>query len=62
MRMTFKIIAGLFGLTCVLGTVLLGLNLLAMEHSLKVLLAAYMGIGGFLVGGYLLFFAIRGNS
>ena len=62
MRNTLKIIAGLFGLTCIVGTVVLGFNLLAMEQSSKVLLAAYMGIGGFLVGGYLLFFAIRGDS
>jgi hypothetical protein len=61
MRNTLKIIAGLFGLTCIVGTVVLGFNLLAMEQSSKVWLAAYMGIGGFLVGGYLLFFAIRGD-
>ena len=62
MRTTFKILAGVFGLTFVVGTIVLGLNLLSMEHSSKVLLAAYLGIDGFLVGGYLLFFAIRGNS
>lgn len=62
LRTACKILAGLLGLTCVVGTVLLGLNLLAMEHSLKVLLAAYMGIGGILIGGYLLFFAIKGDG
>ena len=61
MRITFKIIAGALGLTCVVGTVVLGFNLLAMEHSAKVLLASYMAIGGFLVGGYLLFYAIKGG-
>jgi hypothetical protein len=60
-RTTFKILAGVFGLTCIVGTVVLGLDLLAMERSAKVLLAAYMGIGGFLVGGYFLFFAIKGD-
>lgn len=62
MRTTFRILAGVLGLTSVVGTIVFGLNLLAMEHSSRVLLAAYMGIGGFLVGGYLLFFAIRGDS
>ena len=48
-------------MTCVVGTVVLGLNLLTIERSSELLLAAYMGIGGFLIGGYLLFFAIRGD-
>ena len=61
LQTTFRILAGVFGLTCVLGTVVLGFNLLAIEHSLEVLLAAYMGIGGLLIGGYLLFFAIKGD-
>ena len=61
MSITVRIIGGILGLTCVVGTVVLGLNLLTMERSSELLLAAYMGIGGFLIGGYLLFFAIRGD-
>ena len=61
MSITVRIISGVLGLTCVVGTVVLALSLLAMERSSEVLLAAYMGIGGFLIGGYLLFFAIKGN-
>jgi hypothetical protein len=61
MSITVRIIGGILGLTCVVGTVVLGLNLLTMERSSEMLLAAYMGIGGFLIGGYLLFFAIRGD-
>ena len=61
MSMTLRIIGGVLGLTCVVGTVLLALDLLAMDRSSEVLLAAYMGIGGLLIGGYLLFFAIKGR-
>ena len=61
MSMTLRIIGGVLGLTCVVGTFVLALDLLAMEPSSEVLLAAYMGIGGFLIGGYLLFFAIKGH-
>ena len=61
MSITVRIIGGISGLTCVVGTVVLGLNLLTIERSSELLLAAYMGIGGFLIGGYLLFFAIRGD-
>ena len=61
MSITVRIISGVLGLTCVVGTVVLALSLLAMERSSEVLLAAYMGIGGFLIGGYLLFFAIKGD-
>ena len=61
MSMTLRIIGGILGLTCVVGTVILALDLLAMDRSSEVLLAAYMGIGGFLIGGYLLFFAIKGR-
>ena len=61
MSITVRIISGVLGLTCVVGTVVLALNLLAMERSSEVMLAAYMGIGGFLIGGYLLFFAIKGD-
>ena len=61
MSTTLRIIGGALGLTCVVGTVILALDLLAMDRSSEVLLAAYMGIGGFLIGGYLLFFAIKGR-
>lgn len=61
MSITIRIIGGVSGLTCVIGTVVLALKLLAMEPGSEVLLAAYMGLGGFLIGGYLLFFAIKGG-
>ena len=61
MSIPHRIVSAVLGLTCVVGTVVLALNLLAMEHSSQVLLAAYMGIGGFLIGGYLLFFALKGD-
>ena len=61
MSVPLRIVSAVLGLTCVVGTVVLALNLLAMERSSEVLLAAYMGIGGFLIGGYLLFFALKGD-
>ena len=49
------------GLTILAATVVLGLNLLAMDADARVLLAGYMGIGGLLFAAYLLFFAITGE-
>jgi len=57
----FRIISGATGLTIVVSTVVFALNLVSMEHDARVYLAAYMGIGGILVGAYLLFFAISGE-
>ena len=59
--MMFRIISGMAGLTILAATVVLGLNLLAMEADARVLLAGYMGIGGLLFAAYLLFFAITGE-
>ena len=59
--MLFRIISGIAGLTILLATVVLALNLLAMEADAKVLLAGYMGIGGLLFAAYLLFYAITGE-
>lgn len=59
--MMFRIISGLASLTILAATVVLGLNLLAMEADARVLLAGYMGIGGLLFAAYLLFFAITGE-
>ena len=59
--MVSRIISGVVGLTLVLGTLVLVLNLLTMEPDASVLLAAYMAIGGILLGGYLLFYAIAGE-
>ena len=58
--MILRIISGAIGLTILVGTALLARTLLAMEPDAKVLLAAYTGIGGILLGAYLLFFAITG--
>ena len=61
MVMTFRIVSGAVGLTILVGTVVLGLKLLAMEYDVNVLLAGYMAIGGILLGAYLLFYAITGE-
>ncbi len=58
--MISRIISGAIGLAILVGTVMLAWNLLALEPDARVLLAAYMGIGGILLGAYLLFFAITG--
>ena len=59
--MIFRIISGIAGLTILVATVVLALNLLAMDADARVLLAGYMGIGGLLFGAYLLFYAITGE-
>ncbi len=58
--MILRIISGAIGVAILVGTVVLAWNLLAMEPDARVLLAGYMGIGGILLGAYLLFFAITG--
>jgi hypothetical protein len=59
--MIFRIISGIAGLTILVATVVLALNLLTMDADARVLLAGYMGIGGLLFGAYLLFYAITGE-
>ena len=61
MGMTLRIICGAVGLAVLAGTGGLALKLPAMEQDASVLLAGYMGIGGILVGVYLLFYAITGQ-
>lgn len=61
MIMIFRIISGAIGLIVLIGTAVLAVNLLAMEPDRRVLLAGYMGIGGILLGVYLLFYAINGH-
>jgi hypothetical protein len=61
MSMVFRIISGALGLTILVGTVLFTLNFVAIEHDARVYLAGYMGIGGILVGAFLLFYAILGE-
>lgn len=61
MLMALRIISGLIGLTILTGTVILALNLLAMEHDASVYLAGYMGIGCIMIGVYLLFYAFAGE-
>ena len=56
-----RIISGAAGLATLVGTVILGVNLLGMEPDPGVILAGYMGIGGILIGAFLLFFAITGE-
>ena len=59
--MIFRIISGVAGLIILVATVVLALNLLAMDADARVLLAGYMGIGGLLFAAYLLFYAITGE-
>lgn len=61
MSMILRIISGGIGLTILVGTVVLALNLVSMGHDVRVYLAGYMGIGGILIGAYLLFYAIYGE-
>ncbi len=57
----YRITSGAIGLAILIGTMILGANLLGMEAGPGVILAGYMGIGGILVGAFLLFFAITGE-
>ena len=61
MSIIFRIISGVLGLTILVSTVVLAVKLVSMGHDARVYLAAYMGIGGFLIGAYLLFYAIFGK-
>lgn len=61
MSMTFRIISGAIGLAVLIGTVILGLDLLAVERDAKFFLAVYMGIGCIMLGVYSLFYAITGK-
>ncbi len=61
MMTIFRIISGVIGLTILVGTVVLALNLLAMEPDINVLLAAYAGIGGILLGVFFLIYAFTGK-
>jgi len=61
MVMVLRIVSGVVGLAMLVGTVILFLNLLLMEHDARVLLAGYMGIGCILLGAFLLFYAITGE-
>lgn len=56
-----RIFCGAAGLIVLVGTVILALNLLAMEHDVSVFLAGYMGIGCIMLCVYLLFYAITGE-
>ncbi len=57
----YRITSGAIGLATLIGTMILGLYLLGMEGGPGVILAGYMGIGGILVGAFLLIFAITGE-
>jgi len=57
----FRVISGAVALALLVGTVLLAQYLLAREPNARVLLAGYMGIGGILLGAYLLFYAMTGK-
>ena len=61
MLMILRILSGAVGLSLLAGTFVLVLDLLAMEHDSRVLLAGYMAIGGILLGAYLMFYAITGE-
>ena len=60
--MTLRIISGAIGLAILAGTFILALNLAGMERDARVYLAGYMGIGGVLIGGYLVLYAISGRK
>ena len=57
----YRITSGAIGLATLAGTILFAVDLLGMEPGPSVVLAGYMGIGGILLGAYLLFFAIKGQ-
>ena len=61
MSILFRIICGVLGVATLTATALLILFLLTQEQQVEVLLAAYMGIGGLLVGAFLLFYAVSGR-
>ncbi|MBT8067689.1 MAG: hypothetical protein KJO09_10645 [Gammaproteobacteria bacterium] len=61
MSRIFRIISGAAGLTILVGTVVFALNLVSMKHDATVYLAGYMGLGGILIGAYLLFYAVYGK-
>ena len=61
MWIILRTICGALGLAILTGTVVVALELLGMERGLDVLLAAYMCIGGILLGAYLLFYAFTGK-
>ena len=61
MSIVFRIISGAAGLTVLVGTIVFALNLVSMEHDAKVYLAGYLGIGGILIGAFLLFYATFGK-
>ena len=61
MLIAFRVVSGTIGLAILVGTVVLALNLLAMEPGAKVFLAGYMAIGCIMLGAYLLFYAITGE-
>lgn len=60
-KMILRIVSGAIGAAVLAGTVVFALQLLAMDPDRKVLVAAYMGIGGILIGAYLLYYAITGG-
>jgi hypothetical protein len=59
--MIFRLISGTVALGLLVGTVLFAQYLLAREPDAMVFLAGYMGIGGILLGAYLLFYAMTGK-
>ena len=61
MSMVLWIISGALGSTILIATVFFALNFVSIEHDARVYLAGYMGIGGILVGAFLLFYAIFGE-
>lgn len=61
MSILFRIISGALGLIILVSTVVLAAKLVSMQHDPRVYLAGYMGMGGILIGAYLLFYAIFGQ-
>lgn len=61
MSITIRVIVGAIGLASLVATALFVLRLVTMELDVEVLLAAYMAIGGVLVGAFFLFYAITGQ-
>ena len=59
--MIYRITSGAIGLATLVATIGFAFNLTGFEFGPRTLLAGYMGIGGILVGAYLLFYAITGE-
>lgn len=61
MSIVLRLISGAVALALLIGTALFAQYLLAREADARIFLAAYMAIGGILLGAYFLFYAMTGK-